>query len=76
MVARAIRPWLEPVLKYEWFNRSRVPLNAQKNRAWTVGANVFPWGKATRVTLEYVSRSVGEPGIRKSQALAQVQVIY
>ena len=76
LVAAPVRPWLEPVLKYEWFNRSRVPLNAQKNRAWTVGANVFPWGKATRVTLEYVSRSVGEPGIRKSQALAQVQVIY
>jgi len=76
LAAAPVRPWLEPVLKYEWFNRSGVPLEAQKNRAWTVGANVFPWGKATRVTLEYVSRSVGEPGIRKSQALAQVQVIY
>jgi len=76
LAAAPVRPWLEPVLKYEWFNRSGVPLDAQKNRAWTVGANVFPWGKATRVTLEYVSRSVGEPGIRKSQALAQVQVIY
>jgi phosphate-selective porin len=76
LAASPVRPWLEPVLKYEWFNRSGVPLDAQKNRAWTVGVNVFPWGKATRVTLEYVSRSVGEPGIRKSQALAQVQVIY
>jgi Phosphate-selective porin O and P len=76
LAAAPVRPWLEPVLKYEWFNRPNVPLEAQKNRAWTVGANVFPWGKATRLTLEYVSRSVGEPGIRKSQALAQAQVIF
>lgn len=76
LAAAPVRPWLEPVLKYEWYNRSRVPLDAQKNRAWTVGANLFPWGKATRLTLEYVSRSVGEPGIRKSQALAQAQVIF
>jgi hypothetical protein len=76
LAAAPVRPWLEPVLKYEWFNRSGVPMDAQKNRAWTAGANLFPWGKATRLTLEYVSRSVGEPGIRKSQALAQAQVIF
>jgi phosphate-selective porin len=76
LAAAPVRPWLEPVLKYEWFNRSAVPLDAQKNRAWTAGANLFPWGKATRLTLEYISRSVGEPGIRKGQALAQAQVIF
>jgi hypothetical protein len=76
LAAAPLRPWVEPVLKYEWFNRAAVPLDAQKNRAWTAGVNLFPWGKATRLTLEYVSRSVGEPGIRKSQALAQAQVIF
>jgi phosphate-selective porin len=76
LAAAPVRPWLQPVLKYEWFNRAGVALDAQKNRAWTAGVNLFPWGKATRFTLEYVSRSVGEPGVRKGQALAQAQVIF
>lgn len=75
LAAAPVRPWLQPVLKYEWFNRSGLA-DAQKNRAWTAGFNVFPWGKATRFTLEYVSRSVGEPGVRKGQALAQAQLIF
>jgi phosphate-selective porin len=76
LAAAPVRPWLQPVLKYEWFNRPRVALDAQKNRAWTAGVNLFPWGKATRITLEYLSRKVGEPGVRKSLALAQAQVIF
>jgi phosphate-selective porin len=76
LAAVPLRPWLEPVLKYEWFNRSSVPLDTQKNRAWTAGLNLFPWGKATRFTLEYLSRKVGQPGIRKSLALAQAQVVF
>jgi phosphate-selective porin len=76
LAAAPVRPWLQPVLKYEWFNRPSVPLDAQKNRAWTAGVNLFPWGKATRVTLEYLSRKVGDPGVRKSLALAQAQVIF
>jgi phosphate-selective porin O/P len=76
LAAAPLRPWLEPVLKYEWFARPSVPLDAEKNRAWTAGVNLFPWGKATRITLEYVSRSVGDPGVSKSQALAQAQVIF
>jgi phosphate-selective porin len=76
LAAAPLRPWLQPVLKYEWFNRATGPLDAQKNRAWTAGVNLFPWGKATRFTLEYLSRKVGQPGVRKSLALAQAQVIF
>jgi hypothetical protein len=76
LAAAPVRPWLQPVLKYEWFDRPGVALDAQKNRAWTAGVNLFPWGKATRITLEYLSRKVGEPGVRKSLALAQAQVIF
>jgi hypothetical protein len=76
LAAAPIRPWLQPVLKVEWFNRPGVPSDAQKNRAWAAGINLFPWGKATRITLEYLSRKVGEPGTRKSLALAQAQVIF
>jgi len=76
LAAAPLRPWLQPLLKYEWFNRANVASNAQKNRAWTAGLNLFPWGRATRFTLEYVSRKVGEPGVRTSLGLAQVQVLY
>ena len=76
VAAAPLRPWVQPVLKYEWFNRPGVALGAQKNRAWTAGVNLFPWGRATRLTLEYVSRKIGEPGVRKSLGLAQAQVIF
>lgn len=78
LAAVPLRPWLQPVLKYEWFDRSEavLPDHGQKNRAWTVGANLFPWSRTTRFTLEYVSRKVGEPGVRRGAGLAQAQVIF
>jgi phosphate-selective porin len=77
LAAAPVRLWLQPVVKYEWFNRPGVaPAGTLKNRAWTAGVNLFPWGRTTRLTLEYVSRKVGEPGVRKSLGLAQAQVIF
>lgn len=76
LAAVPLRPWLQPVLKYEWFNRPNVAADAEKNRAWTAAINLFPYGRATRLTLEYVSRRVGQPGNRKSQVLAQAQLIF
>src|SRR3954470_10722400 len=76
LAASPLRPWLQPVLKYEWFDRAGLsPAGTLKNRAWTAGLNLFPWGRSTRFTLEYVSRTIGEPGTRKSLALAQAQVV-
>ena len=77
LAAAPVRPWLQPVFKYEWFDRPGIaPAGALKNRAWTAGVNLFPWGRTTRFTLEYVSRKVGEPGERTSLGLAQAQVIF
>ena len=77
LAASPVRPWLQPVFKYEWFDRPGVaPTGTLKNRAWTAAVNLFPWGRTTRLTLEYVSRKVGEPGVRKSLGLAQAQVIF
>ena len=76
LVAAPVRPWLQPVFKYEWFERSGVAPGTSKNRAWTAAVNLFPWGRATRLTLEYVSRKVGDPGVRRSLGLAQAQVIF
>jgi Phosphate-selective porin O and P len=76
LLASPVRPWLEPVVKLEWFNRPSVADGSQKNRAWTAGVNLFPWGRSTRFTLEYVSRKVGDPGIRRGLGLAQAQVVF
>jgi hypothetical protein len=73
LAAAPVMPWLQPLAKYERFERgaAAVPLEA-----WTVGANIRPWGRATRFTLEYVSRTVGDPGVTRGLGLAQVQVIF
>jgi phosphate-selective porin O/P len=76
LAASPVRPWLQPVLKYEWFERSGILPGTSKNRAWTAAVNLFPWGRTTRLTLEYVSRKIGNPGVRKSLGLAQAQVIF
>jgi hypothetical protein len=75
LAAAPLRPWLQPVLKYEWFERGIAP-GTSENRAWTAGVNLFPWGRTTRLTLEYVSREIGDPGVRKSLGLAQAQVVF
>jgi hypothetical protein len=74
LAAAPVTPWLQPVAKYEEFERGAagaVPLEA-----WTVGANVRPWGRATRFTLQYVSRTAGDPGVTRGFGLAQVQVVF
>ena len=76
LAAAPVRPWLQPVVKVEWFDRPSVTDGSQKNRAWTAGVNLFPWGRSTRFTLEYGSRKVGEPGVRRGLGLAQAQVLF
>jgi hypothetical protein len=77
LAAVPVRLWLQPVIKYEWFERGGVaPTGASRNRAWTAGINFFPWGRRARLTLEYISRQVGDPGIRRDLGLAQAQVVF
>jgi hypothetical protein len=76
LAAAPVRPWLQPAFKYERFDRPGIAPGNQKNRAWTAAVNLFPWGRSTRLTLEYVSRKVGEPGVRRRMGLAQAQVIF
>ncbi len=74
IAAVPLTPWLQPLAKYERFERGAsgsVPL-----KAWTMGVNIRPRGRATRMTLEYVSRTAGHPGIRRGLGLAQVQVLF
>ena len=74
LAASPLTPWLQPMVKYEQFERgadAAVPLEA-----WTVGANLRPWGRATRITLEYVARTTGDPGTTRCLGLAQFQVSF
>ena len=68
-------PEVQLVAKYETFERPGVS-DQQKNQAWTAGANLFPLGRATRFTVEYRSREIGDPGVRRGQILAQAQVKF
>ena len=63
------------VARYEEFERPGVSPQS-KIRAWTVGANIRPFGQSTRFTLDYLSRKAGDPGSRKGRLLAQAQVKY
>lgn len=61
--------------KYEEFARPAVS-SAGKIRAWTAGLNIFPRTRNLRLTLDYASRAIGQPVIRKGRILAQVQVKF
>lgn len=66
---------LQLVAKVEDFHRDAIS-REQRNRAWTAAANLFPVGNAVRLTVEYVSRKIGDPGTRKGLVLTQLQVRY
>ncbi|MBA3258012.1 MAG: hypothetical protein H0T68_00925 [Gemmatimonadales bacterium] len=70
-----VRPWLQVVLKQEDFRRSGISAES-RNRATTGGVNVdFPGGKV-RLTANYISRRIGDAGVRRGTVLAQAQVKF
>ena len=68
-------PAVQAVGKFEEFARPGVT-TAVRNRAWTAGLNVYPSGRTLRLTFDYLSREIGEPGVRKGRVLAQVQAKF
>ncbi len=70
-----VTPTVQAVGKYEEFTRPSIT-PAVKNRAWTAGLNLYPGGRNLRLTLDYLSRRIGEPGVRKGRLLAQVQAKF
>jgi len=68
-------PTVQAVGKYEEFARPGVN-PAVKNRAWSAGLNIYPSGRNLRLTFDYVSRKIGDPGIRKGRLLGQAQVKF
>ena len=73
--AAFVVPTVQVVGKYEEFARPSVN-PALKNRAWTAGLNIYPSGRNLRLTFDYVSRKIGDPGTRKGRLLGQFQVKF
>ncbi len=73
--AAFVIPAVQVVGKYEEFGRPGIATGV-KNRAWTAGLNVYPSGRNLRLTFDYLSRRLGEPGVRKGRLLAQVQAKF
>jgi phosphate-selective porin O/P len=68
-------PAVQAVGKYEEFGRPSIS-TALENRAWTAGLNLYARGRNLRLTFDYVSRKIGEPGVRRGRLLAQVQARF
>jgi phosphate-selective porin O/P len=68
-------PQVQAVGKYEDFGRPAIT-SAVRNRAWTAGLNLYPHGRSLRLTVDYVSRKIGQPGTRKGRLLTQVQARF
>jgi hypothetical protein len=66
---------VQVVGKYEEFGRPDIDTRV-KNRALTAGINLYPGGRNFRLTLDYVSRKIGDPGTRKGRVLAQAQAKF
>ena len=75
LAAYRVVPWLQLVVKQEDFHRSAISPDV-RNRATTAGASVeFPGGKV-RLIANYVSRKIGEPGVRRGTLITQAQVKF
>ncbi len=75
LAAYRVVPWLQVVFKQEDFRRSAISPDS-RNRASTAGASVdFPGGKV-RLMANYVSRKIGEPGVRRGTLVTQAQVKF
>ena len=75
LAAYRVAPWLQLMFRQEEFRRSAISPGS-RNRATTAGANFdFPGGKV-RLTANYVSRKIGEPGVRQGTLVAQAQIKF
>ena len=68
-------PVVQLVLKYEDFSRDEITTQ-QRNKAWTGATNLFLHGQVVKLTLEVISRKIGDPRKTSNSALGQLQVRF
>ncbi|TFG47690.1 MAG: hypothetical protein E4H38_07700 [Gemmatimonadales bacterium] len=66
---------LQLVGKYEDFSRDAISAQ-QQNQAWIGAMNLFFHGTAVKLALEYISREIGDPGVRRGMGLVQLQLRF
>lgn len=75
VVGFKVKPAVQFIAKYEDFQREQIGPQF-KNRAYSIGINTYPVISNVRLSAFYVSRKVGDPGVRVSQVQTQLQVKY
>jgi Phosphate-selective porin O and P len=73
--AVALSQGVQLVGRYEEFEKPAIS-SPVRIRTWTGGLNVFLRTRNLRLTFDYSSRAIGEPGVRKGRVLGQVQVKF
>jgi phosphate-selective porin len=68
-------PTVQLVGKVEDFRRAQISVQ-QRNRAWSAGVNWYAVTSAVRLSALYVSRKIGDPGVRKGALQTQLQVRF
>jgi hypothetical protein len=66
---------LHLAFRQEDFRRSAISVES-RHRATTAGANIDFSGGKIRLTANYVSRKIGDPGVRRETLIAQAQVKF
>jgi hypothetical protein len=75
VAAFRVAGWLQLAFRQEDFRRSAISADS-RHRATTAGANFDFSGGKVRLTANYTSRKVGEPGVRRGTLIAQAQVKF
>lgn len=70
-----VTPAVQLVAKYEDFDREAISVQ-QANRAVSGGINWFVVPSTVRLSAFYVSRKIGDPGVRKGALQTQLQVRF
>jgi hypothetical protein len=63
------------VVRQEDFRRSAIAAES-RHRATTAGANFECGDGKIRLTANYVSRKIGEPGVRRGTLIGQAQIKF
>ena len=75
VAAYRVVAWVQLVFRQEDFHRSAISAES-RHRGSSAGANFDFSGGKIRLTANYVSRKIGDPGVRRGTLIAQAQVKF
>ena len=75
LAAYRVLPWVQLVFRQEQFERDAISLD-RRVVATTGGVNVEFAAARVRLLANYVSRRIGDPGVRNSTVITQLQVRF